>query len=314
MKHVREKACTVSSWGEVPEEREVEKALPRSLFIADKPAGPTSHQLSAWVQLIFGMKAGHSGTLDPGVTGVLPFGLGFSVRVVDLLHAAPKEYVAATRFHGPVNKREVSKLADDFAGKIYQLPPVRSGVKRQRRTREIYDLEILDSRGQDYLLRVRCESGTYIRTLCRDMGLCISKGGHMMELRRVEAGGFLESDARPLHVVRDAWERYREGDDRALRGILLPYERALDLYPKVMIKDTAAGALLEGADLAVPGVLEMDDFELGDTVAVMSAKGEGIAIGVALRRAEEILSMEEGLVVRTKRVFHPSGEYPRGWK
>lgn len=314
MHHVKEKICNLSSWGEFPEERSVEDALRRSLIVVDKPSGPTSHQLSSWVQKIFGMKAGHSGTLDPGVTGVLPFGLGFSVRVVDLLHAAPKEYIAAMRFHGQVERRSVETLVDDFTGEIYQMPPVRSGVKRQRRTREIYDLEILDRKGQDYLLRVRCQSGTYIRTLCRDMGLCISSGGHMTELRRVEAGGFKEDDARPMYIVRDAWERYKEGDPELLKQILIPYERALELYPRVIIKDTAAGALLEGADLAVPGVLEMDDFDKGSFVSVFSSKGEGIALGVALKDAKEIVDMEEGLVVSTKRVFHPSGEYPRGWK
>ncbi len=314
MEHVREKACTFSRWGVIPEDRGVGDALNRSLVIVDKPAGPTSHQLSSWVQQIFSMKAGHSGTLDPGVTGVLPMGLGYSVRVVDLLHVAPKEYVAGMRFHGPVKKRTVEELVDDFTGKIYQMPPVRSGVKRQRRVRDIYELDILDYNRQDYLFRVRCESGTYIRTLCRDMGNCISRGGHMTELRRVEAGGFVESEAYPMYVVRDAWERYKEGDEQPLKDILVPYERALELYPRVFIKDTASGALLEGADLAVPGVLKMDDFKAGDMVSVMSAKGEGIAIGVALKDAEEIINMKEGLVVRTQRVFHPSGEYPRVWK
>ncbi len=314
MEYVKEKVVTFSSWGEIPEERSVEKALRRSLFVVDKPSGPTSHQLASWIQLIFGMKAGHSGTLDPGVTGVLPFGLGYSVRVVDLLHAAPKEYVAAMRFHGPAKKKAVEKLIDEFTDRIYQMPPVRSGVKRQRRVREIYEMEILDYKGQNYLLRIKCESGTYIRTLCRDMGKCISRGGHMMELRRTSAGGFAEEEAKPVTAVRDAWERYKTGDDSFLSDILFPYERALELYPRVSIKDTAAGALLEGADLAAPGVLEMDDFSAGDHVSVLSPKGEGIAFGVALKDASEIVSLDEGLVVRTERVFHPSGKYPRGWK
>ncbi len=314
MEFVREKAVTYSSWGKRPDERSVEEALDRSLFVVDKPSGPTSHQLSSWIQLIFGRKAGHSGTLDPGVTGVLPFGLGYAVRVVDLLHAAPKKYIAAMRFHGPVKKKSVEDLVEDFTGEIYQLPPVRSGVKRQRRVREIYFLEILDFKGRNYLFRVRCQSGTYIRTLCRDMGRCISRGGHMTELRRVEAGGFTEENSNPVTTIRDAWERYKHGDETMLSHFLLPYERALELYPKIIIKDTAAGALLEGADLAAPGVLEMDRFSAGDNISLMSTKGEGIAYGVALKDATEIVSMERGLVARTERVFHPCGEYPRGWK
>ncbi len=305
---------TVSPYGIFPKERNLEDLIPRSLVILDKPSGPTSHQVSSWVQDICGMKAGHSGTLDPNVTGVLPMGLGSSVRVIDLLHAASKEYIAAVRFHSSISNDEVSSIVEDFTGEIYQMPPVRSGVKRRMRSRVIHGLEILDHHGQEYLLRVRCQSGTYVRTLCKDMGKVAGTGAHMMELRRTEAGGFTEEQSCSLHDLRDAFEFYKEDDGSWLSDLLLPYESALEIYPKMIIKDTAAGSVLNGADLAVPGILKMDGFYRDDKVVIFSAKGEGLAFGQALFDAQDIVDKQEGLVVRTERVFNPVGEYPRRWK
>jgi len=314
MKYVREKANTVSEWGERPSKRPVEDLIPRSLVVIDKPQGPTSHQVSAWVRDIFDEKTGHSGTLDPKVTGVLPMGMGRSVRLLDLLHSVPKEYIAAMRFHGEVGNGKLKTIIDEFEGDIYQTPPLRAGVKRQRRKRKIFSIEILDSKDREVLLSIRCESGTYIRTLCKDLGKTLGVGGHMMELRRVEAGGFMEEDMVILQDLRDAYEFYRDGEDERLKEILMPYERALEIFPKIRIKDTAAGAVLNGADLAVPGVLEMEDFEEDERVALISSKDEAIAVGKALYDAEKIVNMKEGLVFRSERVFSPSGDYPKRWK
>jgi len=314
MKYVREKANTVSEWGEFPSDRSVEDLIPRSLVVIDKPQGPTSHQVSAWVRDIFDEKTGHSGTLDPKVTGVLPMGIGRSVRLLDLLHSVPKEYVAAMRLHGEIDDENLRAILDEFEGEIYQTPPLRAGVKRQRRKRKIFSIEKLDSKDREVLLRIRCESGTYIRTLCKDLGKTLGAGGHMMELRRVEAGGFTEEDQVILQDLRDAYEFYRDSEDEKLKEILMPYERAIEIFPKIRIKDTAAGAVLNGADLAVPGIMEMEDFSKDDRIALISSKDEGIAVGKALYDAEKIESMEEGLVFRSERVFSPSGDYPKRWK
>ncbi len=314
MEHVIDKVDTVSKWGEFPSRRTVEDAIPRSLVVIDKPAGPTSHQVSAWVKKLFEMKAGHSGTLDPKVTGVLPLGIGKTVRLLDLLHSVPKEYVAAMKLHGDVDKDDVIKILDEFEGEIYQKPPVRSGVKRKRRTREVYGLKLLDVRDRDYLLKIRCESGTYIRTLCKDIGKALGTGGHMMELRRTEAGGLKEKESVKLQDLRDAYEFYQEGKKEVLESIMLPYERVLDIFPKIKVKDTAAGAILNGADLALPGIVEMEDFSAGERVAVVSAKNEGLAVGDPLYDVGDIMEMDEGLVIQTDRVFSPSGDYPRRWK
>ncbi len=314
IEHVIDRVNTVSRWGQSPSQRDVEDAIPRSLAVIDKPEGPTSHQVSAWIKKLFDMKAGHSGTLDPNVTGVLPMGLGSSVRLLDLLHSVPKEYIAAMKFHGDVKEKDVTDILDEFEGEIYQKPPVRSGVKRERRKRGIYELELLDHEGRDYLFRIRCESGTYIRTLCKDIGKTLGRGAHMMELRRIEAGGFEEKESVILQDLRDAYEFYKDDLEEMLDEILQPYERALDIFPKIKIKDTAVSAILNGADLALPGISEMDEFSAGEKVALISVKAEGIAVGESLYDSEEIIEMEEGLVLQTDRVFSPSGDYPTRWK
>ncbi|MFO7792849.1 MAG: RNA-guided pseudouridylation complex pseudouridine synthase subunit Cbf5 [Candidatus Saliniplasma sp.] len=314
MDHIIEKNNTISRWGKYPHERSVEEALKRSLIIIDKPSGPTSHQVSSWIQDMFDMKAGHSGTLDPNVTGVLPMGLGYSVRVIDLLHNVPKEYIAAMHFHWDVDFERVNEILKEFQGDIYQTPPLKSGVKRERRIRKIFEIEVLDSSDRDYLFFVKCESGTYIRTLCKDIGKAIGTGGHMMDLRRTKSGGFSEEESYILQDVKDALISYRSGDGSMLKEMLLPYERALEVYPKIVVKDTAAGSLLNGADLAVPGILKMEDFKDAEIVSLVSTKGEGIAIGESVYRAEKIMDMDKGLVVKTTRVFHPVGEYPQKWK
>ncbi len=314
MKYVKGRNNNLSDWGQKPGQRSVDELIPRSLVILDKPEGPSSHQVSSWVKKIFDKKAAHSGTLDPNVTGVLPTGIGDSVRVLDLLHTAPKEYIAAMKFHGRVNKREVDEILSEYEGEIYQTPPLRSGVKRERRKRYVYEIERLYVDGNEYLLRVRCESGTYIRTLCKDIGKTLGTGGHMMELRRTEAGGFTEEQVVLLQDLRDAYEFYREGDDSRLKEVLIPYEAGLEIYPQIKVKDSAAGAVLNGADLAAPGILEMDEFSEGDEIVLISAKKEGLAFGKAMYDAEEIIEKKGDIVVRTDRVFNPSGDYPEEWK
>lgn len=314
MKYVKNKPSSVSGWGEYPEKRDLKESINRSLVIIDKPQGPSSHQISAWVKRIFDNKAAHSGTLDPNVTGVLPMGLGRAVRVLDLLHCVPKEYVVAVKFHGNVGHQDVKQVVRDFETEIYQTPPLKSGVKREKRKRKVHNIDILDYKKREYLLRVRCESGTYIRTLCKDIGKTLGVGAHMMELRRTESGSFTEEDMILLQDLKDAYECYKAGIEDELDDVLHPYEKALDIYPQIKVKDTAAGAVLNGADLAAPGILEMEDFSIGDKVVLVSQKNEGLAFGESLYEPEKIMEKDKGLVVKTERVFSPTGEYPKSWK
>src|SRR3989338_478532 len=164
---VRKKAETDHNLGIKPEKRTVDMIINYGVVNIDKPKGPTSHQVSDFVQKILGInKSGHSGTLDPAVTGVLPIALGRATRVVEYLLHAGKEYVAVMHLHKEVSEEGVRVVFKEFTGKIMQKPPIKSSVKRVVREREIYYVDVLEIDGKDVLFKVGCQAGTYIRKLC----------------------------------------------------------------------------------------------------------------------------------------------------
>ena len=286
------------------------------MVVIDKPRGPSSHQISAWVRKIVGAeKAGHGGTLDPNVSGVLPIAFDDALKALQVLLLGTKEYVAVLKLHGAVQKKDLKEVFEEFTGDIIQLPPVRSAVKRERRVRTIHELEILEIAGKEVLFRTVCQSGTYIRTLCRDMGDALAVGGHMLELRRTRTGHFPESEAVTLQQLKDAYVAYEEGDEGELRKVVLPFETLLDDLPKVVIKDSAVDAVSHGADVAVPGIKQVQGkFDKGEMVAIMTLKGEGVAIGEAILWSMDALSRVKGSAINLKRVFMRPGTYPAMWK
>ena len=146
------------------DQRTTEQLLEYGLILIDKPPGPTSHEVVAWTKRILNIsKAGHSGTLDPQVSGVLPLGLGEGTKALGVLLLGPKEYMALGRLHSLPSKEKLQQTLDLFKGEIFQKPPQRSAVVRQTRTRTIYELELLEQKERLILLRVLCEAGTYIR-------------------------------------------------------------------------------------------------------------------------------------------------------
>ncbi|MDN7026181.1 RNA-guided pseudouridylation complex pseudouridine synthase subunit Cbf5 [Methanoculleus sp. FWC-SCC1] len=290
------------------------EACRTGIFVIDKPRGPTSHQVTAWVGEILGAKVGHSGTLDPQVSGVLAVMVGDAVRVARLLLQHGKEYVCLMRLHGDAPRDEIEAVAKEFSGRIYQRPPRRSAVKRNLRIRKIHELEILDVDGRLVLFRVRCDAGTYIRTLCTHMGLALGVCAHMEELRRTRSGHFAEEQAHTLHDLQDACMRAREGDAEPLRQMILPVEEAVAGMPQVVVRDTAVDAVCRGAVLAGVGVASHTGFGKGETVAVMTQKGELVALGEALVGSSAFKPGQPGLIVAPKTVLMKAGTYPRGWK
>jgi len=163
----KKKVETSPKFGAYPDRRPAEELINYGIVNIDKPKGPTSHQVSAYVQQILKIgKSGHSGTLDPKVTGVLAIALGRATRVSQYLLKAGKEYVAIMHLHKEVKEDKIKKVCKEFVGKIKQLPPIKSAIKRQVRERKIYYLEILEIKEKDVLFRVGCQAGTYIRKLC----------------------------------------------------------------------------------------------------------------------------------------------------
>lgn len=298
-----------------PEDRTTEELLEYSIINVDKPKGPTSHQVSSYVQKILHInKSGHSGTLDPKVTGVLPIAVGRATRIVQALLSSGKEYICVMHLHSLVPEEQIREVMEGFEGKMKQLPPIKSAVKRRWRIRKIYYIQILEIIGQDVLFRVGCQAGTYIRKLCHDIGQKLDTGAHMAELRRSKVGPFNEeSTLTSLIDLQDAYWFYKnEGNDKWLRKLLQPIETAVGHLPKVWVVDSAVNALAHGVDLMVPGVVKIEShIQLDDMVAVMTLKDELIAFGTAKMISKDIVTNQKGIAIKTNKIFMQQGVYPQ---
>ncbi|PIN76511.1 RNA-guided pseudouridylation complex pseudouridine synthase subunit Cbf5 [Candidatus Woesearchaeota archaeon CG10_big_fil_rev_8_21_14_0_10_36_11] len=305
-KQIFVKKEAIGTYGKKPEERTTDELIQYGVVNIDKNAGPTSHQTSDYVKKILHItKAGHSGTLDPGVTGVQPIALGRATRVTQFLLTAPKEYVCIMHIHKDIDESIVREGVKKFIGKIQQLPPVKSAIKRQLRTREIYEFEIFEIKGRDVLFRVQCQAGTYIRKLVHDIGQELKIGAHMVELRRTQAGPFTEKDNLiTLNDLQDAYYIYKvENNEKYLRYCIHPIERAVEKLSKCWILDTTLESVSHGRDIAIPGISKLENFKKGETIAVMSLKDELVCIGEALMSGVEVNTKEKGLAIATQKVF-----------
>ena len=316
---IKQDAKTDEKYGSLPEKREIKEYIRNGIINLDKPKGPTSHEVAAWVRNIFSSfgvtKAGHSGTLDPNVTGVLPMCIQNSVKIIPALIRAQKEYVAVMHLHTPVDEGAIRDAFRKFLGKIEQMPPKKSGVKKQLRTRKIYYADIIEIAGQDVLFRVGCEAGTYVRTLCIDIGKSLGVGAHMQELRRTKAGNFEEADSVNLQAVKDAVEVYLEkNDETQLRRVVLPVECGIRHLRKIFIKDNAVSAVCNGAPLHVGGVSRISAGIIsGELVGIMTLKGELAALGTAGMSSDDIIKSERGIAAKVVRVVISPEIYPRVW-
>ncbi|RLG56803.1 MAG: RNA-guided pseudouridylation complex pseudouridine synthase subunit Cbf5 [Candidatus Hydrothermarchaeota archaeon] len=313
----RRKAETDERFGKRPEERSVEEHIKYGIINLDKPRGPTSHEVVAWVKKILNVKkAGHGGTLDPKVSGVLPIAIEESTKIVQTILPAAKEYVCVMHLHGDVEKRDIKRVFKEFEGEIIQRPPIKSAVKRRLRTRRIYYLELIEFKEKDVLFRVGCDAGTYVRKLCHDIGEVLGCGAHMKELRRTKSGSFTEETLVTLHDVVDAYKFWKDyGKEEYIKKVVRPVEEALIYTPKVVIRDSAVDAICHGADLAIPGIVKVDsEIKIGDLVGIFTLKGELVAIGEALMDTKTILMEDYGIAVKTKRVLMKPSTYPRMWK
>ena len=309
---IRKKSVSSSKFGCDPNNRPVKELINYGVVNIDKPSGPTSHQVSAYVQKILDIsKSGHSGTLDPGVTGVLPIATGRATRVVQTLLKAGKEYVGLMHIHKEIPEHEIYQVCNEFVGKIMQMPPIKSAVKRILRERQIYYFEVIEIDGQEVLFKVGCEAGTYIRKLIHDLGKKLGCGAHMAELRRTKAGPFDESTLVTLQDLTDAFYYYENGNEKYLRYCIQPIENAVRHLPKIYVLDSAVDSLCHGANLNVPGISKLDSgITNEDVIAVITLKGELICYGNAKMDSEEMLG-ERGLAVKTEKVFMLPGTYPK---
>jgi len=303
---------TDGSFGKQPNSRTIEELIKSSVIICDKNSGPTSHQITAWVKDIFQVNhCGHSGTLDPAVTGVLPIALENATKAMPVLMGLEKEYVGVMHLHKEVPENFLRETVTKFIGIIVQVPPVKSAVARRPREREIKFFDISEIEGKDVLFKVGCEAGTYIRKLCDQIGKSLGTGAHMAELRRTGVGDFIEEQSHSLMEIKDAYEFWKEGDEKQLRKILIPIEFAIPHVKKVFVKDSAISSITNGAPVYPNGITRIQkDIERGESVVVYSLKEELVSLGIAKLTSEEMLKAKRGVAIRTDRVFMEKGTYP----
>lgn len=240
----------------IKKEKSTKELLEFSIINLDKPTGPTSFSVSQFVKNFLDLrKTSHLGTLDPMVTGVLPVALNRACRLNDYLMHRNKTYVGIMRLHKDVDDKRLNEEIKKFTGKIIQLPPVRSRVKRQLREREVKIFKILERDGKDVLFITEVQAGTYIRKLCDDMGKNLG-GAHMLELRRTKAGMFEEKDLVNLYDLESAVKEYKDGKEQKLREILIPGEVISKVLPVVQAKPDNIKKILTGKPLFEKDIAE----------------------------------------------------------
>ncbi|EAQ90702.1 centromere/microtubule binding protein CBF5 [Chaetomium globosum CBS 148.51] len=308
--------------GSSPYKRDIKSYVSSGVINLDKPSNPSSHEVVAWLKRMLRVeKTGHSGTLDPKVTGCLIVCIDRATRLVKAQQGAGKEYVAVVRFHDtiPGGEPAFAKALETLTGALFQRPPLISAVKRQLRIRTIHESKLIEFDNDRHLgvFWVSCEAGTYIRTLCVHLGLLLGVGAHMQELRRVRSGVMSEDNGSlvTLHDVLDAqWQYDNGGDESYLRKVIQPLETLLCTYKRLVVKDSAVNAVCYGAKLMLPGLLRYDaGIDAHEEVVLMTTKGEAIAIGIAQMSTVEMSTCDHGVVAKVKRCIMERDLYPRRW-
>eukprot|EP00040_Diaphanoeca_grandis_P024350 m.133723 g.133723 ORF g.133723 m.133723 type:complete len:472 (-) comp29692_c0_seq1:328-1743(-) len=303
-----------------PLKRPIADYVASGIINLDKPANPSSHEVVAWIKRILRVnKTGHSGTLDPKVTGCLIVCIDRATRLVKSQQNAGKEYVVVLRLHAALeNEKKLLTAMEKLTCAVFQRPPLISAVKRQLRIRTIYESKLFEFDNDRHLgvFWVSCEAGTYIRTLCVHLGMLLGVGGHMQELRRVRSGIQNESEhLTTMHDVLDAqWAFDNTKDETYLRRVIKPLELLLVKHKRIVLKDSAVNAVCYGAKMMIPGLLRFaDGIEVGDECVVMTTKGEAVALCIAQMTTSVMATCDHGVVAKIKRVIMERDTYPRRW-
>lgn len=317
---VRTGHYTPLPFGCSPLSRPLDAHLLYGIINLDKPVNPSSHEVVSWIKRIMKCeKTGHSGTLDPKVSGCLLVCLNRATRLVKAQQSAGKEYVCIVQFHADVaSSAKVQQGLDMLTGACFQRPPVISAVKRQLRIRTIYEAKLIEYNAKRHMaiFWTSCEAGTYIRTMCVHLGLLMGVGAHMAELRRVRSGVLDENKyMSTMHDVLDAQFVYESlRDEKYLRRVVMPLELLLTTYPRIVVKDSAVNAICYGAQLMIPGVLRFEqNIEVGSEIVMMTTKGEAVATGIAQMTTSVVSSVDHGVVAVIKRVIMERDTYNMRW-
>ncbi len=281
---------------------EIERLLDDGVVVINKPPGHTSHEITGFVKKITGAKrSGHAGTLDPDVSGVLPVAIGKATKLLRYIAGKEKTYVGIVRFKKEQTQSEIETLFKKFTGELVQTPPKMSAVRKAPRKRTVYELKLLEVNGHNALFITRVDAGTYIRTLCEDIGK-ICGGARMEELRRIAVGRISEKQSHTMEELIDAMWFYKEKKDPSLLlRMIKPPERFIDLK-KAFIKESALDSIFSGAQVMAPALESLETgVQKNDRVA-MFCGDRFIGVGIAQLSAEEAKKSGHGLAIKLERV------------
>jgi len=312
--HTREEAEPEPDYGKPPHRRTAEELLKQGFVVIDKPYGPTSNQISHWIKKELDLKkTGHFGTLDPNATGILPVGINNGTKIAKALSKARKEYIAEIQLKEET-KKDIKLILKNFEGTNKQVPPEKSAVKKEERERELYKAEMLEHQGEKILVRLECESGFYVRVLVEKLGEELDTEAEMKELRRTCQGGLNIGNAVSIQDLVDEYVFHKEGKESRLDKIIQPIETAIEHMSKIAIKDTAVNAVANGANLGVTGITKLQDgIKENETLAIMTLKGELVALAEAQMNAQEMYDAEEGTAAKLEKVYMDPETYPKNW-
>jgi len=258
----------------IKQKKTIKELLEFGILNLDKPAEMTSFDVADFIRRRLKIrKTSHFGTLDPMVTGVLPVALNRAVKLSGFFLGEDKEYTGTMRIHEDVSVEKLEEaIKKGFIGKIMQMPPVKSRVKRQEREREIKKFEILEKKGKDVSFIVECQGGTYIRKLVHDLGEEMGIGAHMIQLRRIRAGIFKEKTITNEEDFEAAVREYENGNEKKLKEIIIPAEIVSEAYPVVEVKKPFVEKLLHGAPIDDKFLLKKEKMEKGKIVCIFSGE------------------------------------------
>ena len=286
--------------------RSAEELLNFGIINLDKPKGPKSiHVVNKIRSILEQPKCGHAGTLDPAVTGVLPIGLGKAVKVLPVLSLAGKVYEGLMHLHGEVSKEQLQGAAKQFTGKIKQTPPSKSAVARREREREVYWFEIRNLSGRDVEFETGVEHGTYIRTLCIQIGDYLKIGAHMQQLRRLQAGPLKIKDSVTVAEVKKNYFKFlKTKDEKLIREIILQPEDCVGHLPAIWVDSGVIERLAHGSPVFVPGVIAYtSDLQKGAITAIFDLENNLLGFGISELNADELKTAKKGMAVKTDVVF-----------
>ncbi|MEM4295484.1 MAG: hypothetical protein QXI89_00770 [Candidatus Anstonellales archaeon] len=230
---------------------ETAEKIKNGFIVVDKPANLNSHEVSAYIGKWLNIKAGHAGTLDPDVTGLLIVGLGKATRMLRFLAEQEKEYICLMKLNKEKTREEIERMFKAYERDIWQTPPEKSAVAKKPRKRKVYNLKLIEIHDKLVLFKALVEKGTYMRVLCKQMN------GEMLDLRRISSACINEKYAFIMQKIKHAIDNYRGGNAEELHEIIKSPEEifSLSCIQKIYVNERAAQNILKGAPLYAPGII-----------------------------------------------------------